>query len=188
VEFVSFGENVPPVALLPGIADMTDEHRMEQLSFAYAQAVAAVCGCRWARPELDYGIDLSLRQVRWQRGRWWEAGIPLDIQLKSEAGATVTPTHVVHDLKAEAYDILRRSTRSSPAILVLLVLPANQTDWIDHSEDRLELRKCAYWLSLRGQPASTNKATVRVHIPRANQFTPAALQRIMEAIRRREDI
>jgi hypothetical protein len=167
---------------------MTDAHRMEQLSRAYAQAVASVCGCRWSRPELDYGIDLSLRQVIQRRGRWREEGLSLDLQLKSEAGATVTPDHVIHDLKAEAYDLLRRALRESPAILVLLVLPANRAEWINHSEDRLEIRGCAYWLSLRGQPASTNTATVRVRIPRQNQFTPTALQRIMEAVRRKETI
>ena len=167
---------------------MTDEHRMEQLSRAYAQAVAAVCGCRWSRPEPDYGVDLSLRQVIHRRGRWREEGSVLDLQLKSEAGATVTSDHVVHDLKADAYDLLRRSTRNSPALLVLLALPANRTEWVDHSEDRLELRGCAYWLSLRGYPASTNTSSVRVHIPRANQFTPMALERIMEAIRRRRNV
>jgi hypothetical protein len=167
---------------------MTDQHRMEQLSRAYAQAIAAMAGCRSARPEPDYGIDLSLRQVVHRRGRWREEGSVLDLQLKSEAGATLTPTHVIHDLKADAYDLLRRATRNSPAILVLLVLPVNRADWIDYSEDRLELRKCAYWLSLRGFAARSNTSTVRIEIPRVNQFTPAALERIMEAIRRREDL
>jgi hypothetical protein len=167
---------------------MTDQHRMEALSRAYAQAIAAMVGCRSARPEPDYGIDLSLRQVCYRRGRWREEGLALDIQLKSEAGATVTTDHIIHDLKADAYDLLRRTTRRSPAILVLLVLPANRAEWIDHTEDRLELRRCAYWLSLRGYPASTNTSTVRVEIPRVNQFTPAELERIMEAIQRREDI
>ena len=71
--------------------------------------------------------------------------------------------------------------------LVLLVLPAAQTDWLMHSEDRLELRGCAYWLSLRGFAAVPNTSSVRVSIPRQNQFTPAALTRIMEAIAKEED-
>ncbi len=167
---------------------MTDEHRMEQLSRAYAQAVAAVCGCRWSVPTPDYGVDLSLRQVAFRRGRWREEGLSLYIQLKSTGGAATTPTEVVYDLKADDYETLRRATRDSQALLVLLVLPANRAEWLDHNESRLELRRCAYWLSLRGQPASPNVSTVRVHIPRANQFTPAALERIMEAVRRKENI
>src|SRR5262245_39705310 len=108
---------------------MTDEHRMEQLSRAYVQAVAALIGCRSSRPEPDYGVDLSLRQVRFRRGRWREDGLSLYLQLKSIAGGTVTPTEVVYDLKASDYDMLRRSTRDSPALLVLLVLPPNRSDW-----------------------------------------------------------
>jgi hypothetical protein len=167
---------------------MTDEHRMEQLSRAYATAVAAVCGCRTSRPEPDYGLDLELRQVLRRAGRWREFGLALRIQLKSIAGGTVTPAEVVYDLKAEPYETLRRTTRRAPAILILLVLPSDSGDWIYHSEDRLELRKCAYWLSLRGYPARPNTSTIRVRIPRSNQFTPAALARIMEAIRREEDL
>jgi hypothetical protein len=167
---------------------MTDEHRMEQLSRAYAQAIAAVCGCSCARPEPDYGLDLLLRQVVRQGRNWRESGIGLYVQLKSVAGATLTPTEVIYDLKVGAYDTLRRSTRSAPSILVLLNLPTNRTEWIDHTEDRLELRRCAYWLSLRGFAAVPNTSSVRVSIPRQNQFTPASLERIMESIRRRRDL
>jgi hypothetical protein len=166
---------------------MTDEHRMELLSRAYVQAVAAMAGCTSARPEPDYGLDLVLRRVVRQDGGWREEGLSLYVQLKSIAGATITPTELTYDLKADAYGTLRRSTRSSPAILVLLALPANRADWIDHNEDRLEIRHCAYWLSLRGSPASTNTSSVRVRIPRANLFTPAELERIMVAVRRKED-
>ncbi len=167
---------------------MTDEHRMEQLSRAYAQAVAAVCGCRWSVPTPDYGVDLSLRTVRFGRGRWRETGVPLDLQLRSTTGAALTADHVVYDLDADTYDTLRRATRPSPAILLLLVLPLDRADWLSHTEDRLELRRCAYWYSLRGQPARANTSSVRVRIPRANQFTPAALERIMELIRRRRNV
>jgi hypothetical protein len=168
---------------------MTDEHRMEQLSRAYVQAIAAVCGCTSARPEPDYGVDLTLRQVQLRRGRWQELGPILSIQLKSTtAPAAATNDHVVYDLDVRAYDLLRRSTRTAPWILILLLLPPDRTAWVDHTEDRLELRRCAYYLSLRRRPEMPNTATVRVQIPRRNQFTPASLERIMEAIQNREDV
>jgi hypothetical protein len=167
---------------------MTDEHRMEQLSRAYATAVAAVCGCRWSAPTPDYGTDLSLRQVVLRNKRWDEVGPALDIQLRSTTAASLTVDHVIYDLDAATYDKLRRATLTVPAILVLLVLPPARGDWLDHTEDRLELRGCAYWLSLRGEPASSNTFSIRVRIPRVNQFTPAALERIMDAIRRRRSV
>jgi hypothetical protein len=70
--------------------------------------------------------------------------------LKSVAGATLTPTEVVYDLKAEAYDALRRATRDGPASSCCSCLRRAPADWLDHTEDRLALCGCAYWLSLRG--------------------------------------
>lgn len=167
---------------------MTDEHRMEQLSRAYVQAVAAVCGCTCARPEPDYGVDLLLRRVVPKRGRYQEVGKTLPLQLKSTRTDTRDAVHIVYDLDAAMYDILRRSTRDLPAILVLLLLPPDRPDWLDHTEDRLKLRRCAYWLSLRGLPRVPNASTVRVRIPRTNQFSPVQLERIMGRIQRNEDL
>lgn len=160
---------------------------MEQLSRAYAQAVAAVCGCTCARHETDYGSDMTLRLVERDGKEFRLVGRNLDIQLKSTTQATLTASEVIYDLDARAYNLLRRSTRRTPFCLVLLILPAVQADWLGHTEDRLELRGCAYWLSLRGFAAVPNTRSVRVSIPRQNQFTPTALARIMEAIDDEED-
>lgn len=168
---------------------MTDEHRMEQLSRAYVQAIAAVCGCRWSIPMPDYGVDIDLRRVVRRQGRYREVGPSLYIQLKSTTfPAVITSDYVTYDLDVGAYNILRKATRDSPSLLVLLVLPPDRVAWVDHTEDRLELRKCAYWLSLRRQPVVSNTATVRINVPRHNQFTPDQLERIMEIIQRMEDL
>lgn len=161
---------------------------MEQLSRAYVTAVAAACGCRWSVPTPDYVTDLSLRQVVFRNKKWVEVGPALDIQLRSTTAAALAADHVAYDLDAGTYDKLRRATLTVPAVLVLLVLPPARDDWLNHTEDRLELRGCAYWLSLCGEPATPNKSSVGVRIPRANQFTPAALERIMEAVRRRRSV
>lgn len=115
-------------------------------------------------------------------------GRNLDIQLKSTTKAILTTNEVLYDLDVRSYEILRRSTHGSPMYLVLFVMPADRAEWIAHSEDRLELRCCAYWLSLRRAAAVPNTNSIRVHIPRQNQFTPTALTRIMEAIWRQEDV
>src|SRR5262245_35539033 len=99
---------------------MTDEHRMEQLSRAYVQAVAATCGCTCARPEPDYGLDLTLRRVRRQRNGYGPRGRSLDLQLKSTTVVDLTDSEVIYDLPVRAYNLLRRSTKSAPALLVLL--------------------------------------------------------------------
>lgn len=167
---------------------MTVAHRMEALSRAYAQAIAAMAGCTCAQPGTDYGIDLSLRLVERVGTDFMPVGRNLDLQLKGTTGATLTTDEVIYDLDVRAYNILRRSTRRAPIYLVLLVLPPARTEWLAQSEDRLELRRCAYWYSLRGASTVSNARTVRIQIPRQNQFTPAALTRIMEALVREEDI
>ncbi|MCE9566114.1 MAG: DUF4365 domain-containing protein [Planctomycetes bacterium] len=167
---------------------MTDEHRMEQLSRAYVHAVAAMCGCTCAKPDPDYGVDLSLRRVVERRQGYREIGKSLYLQLKSTRIDTRDSEHVVYDLDARAYDILRRSTRDSPSLLVLLILPSTQENWLDQNEERLELRHCAYWYSLRGLPSVENVSTVRIRIPRQNQFNTAQLLQIMERIQRNEDL
>ena len=167
---------------------MTDEHRMEQLSRAYAQAVAAVCGCTCARPEPDYGNDMTLRLVERKGNAYRPVGRSLDLQLKSTTKAIVTGDEVIHDLDARTDNILRHATHGAPLYLVLLVMPPDPAEWTAQSEERLELRRCAYWLSFRRAPAVPNTRSVRIRIPRQNQFTPAALTRTMEALTNEEDV
>jgi len=50
----------------------------------------------------------------------------------------------------QQYDDLRRETHASPRILAVLFLPPKVEDWLTHSHEQLVLRKCAYWVSLRG--------------------------------------
>ena len=64
----------------------------------------------------------------------------------------------------------------------MVTVPEDLNDWLNHSEQELAIRKCGYWLSLRGEPATTNTTSVTVRMPRSNQFTVAELQGIMQRI------
>jgi hypothetical protein len=140
------------------------------------------------RRDFDYAIDLSVHAIRRVGHRHVEAGFSLDIQAKSTTTAGVTPTQVLYDMEVKTYDDLRDSGVGCPRILVLLVMPEDETAWAEQSEDHLLIRKCAYWLSLKGMPATTNTATIRVTIPRANLFSVDALNRLMGKVRRREEL
>ena len=50
------------------------------------------------------------------------------------------------------------------------------------SPAQLVPRRCAFWCSRAGQPASENTSTVTVQVPRANLFDVAAVTRLMEVI------
>ncbi len=71
---------------------------------------------------------------------------------------------------------------------MLLVLPEDEMAWTEQGEDHLLLRRCAYWMSLKGMGPTTNTATIRLAIPRTNLFSVDALQRLMDKVRNREEL
>lgn len=86
----------------------------------------------------------------------------------------------------QQYDNLRRVTHASPRILAVLFLPPKAKDWLTHSQEQLVLRKCAYWVSLRGPPPTDNHAGVTVRIPKNQVFDGAGLMQLMASISRQE--
>ncbi|MBA3921339.1 MAG: DUF4365 domain-containing protein [Nostocaceae cyanobacterium] len=44
------------------------------------------------------------------------------------------------------------------------------------------LKRCAYWVSLRGQAESTNQTNVTVYVPRQNIFSVDALKTLIQRI------
>jgi hypothetical protein len=63
---------------------MTREDRQEALSLAYIKAVAAFAGMTYSVPSKDYGIDITLHEVRSRKRRYRQTGYNLEIQ-----GATI---------------------------------------------------------------------------------------------------
>jgi hypothetical protein len=68
----------------------------------------------------------------------------------------------------------------------MVLVPDNPDDCLRQSEAELCLRRCGYWVSLRGQPAMQNQTTVTVFIPRQNIFNTNALKTIMQRLERGE--
>jgi hypothetical protein len=137
--------------------------------------------------EFDYGIDVTVHPIHRRENRYIETGFNLDIQAKSTFRATVMADEVLYDLEVKSYDDLRAIDVGTPRILVLLVQPENELEWTEMDEEALRLRRCAYWISLKGREPTSNTETVRVSIPRANRFSVEALQGIMERLRTGEE-
>src|SRR6185437_15428225 len=146
---------------------------------AYVLAVAAQGGFIWSKPDQDYGIDLSLRSVSIQKNRRRDGGATIDLQLKSTTRAIVTDNEVVYDLEVDAYNDLRNIARPCPLILVLLVMPVDETHWLAQTSEQLTLRHCAYWVSLKGYPPTKATRTIRIAIPLANIVSVEALTRLL---------
>jgi hypothetical protein len=161
---------------------MTLNDQKEQLSHAYARAVAATAGVSVSKPEVDDdSIDLTFNQkatgTRYRSPK-------LDLQLKcAEQGTlTVSATHIHYPLKLKNYNELKVEDVVVPRILLVVLVPNLLEDWLNWTAQELSVRKAGYWLSLRGMPDTTNSTNVIVHVPLANEFSADQLAAIMQRI------
>lgn len=152
----------------------------EQFQKAYVHAVVTGAGCISARPEPDMdGIDLTIRQTVTAEEAYFSA---LDVQLKSTTQDVVDDLYVSQKLTKSHYDTLRSTKISYPRILVVMTVPPDRSDWVNQSEVRLQMMRCAYWVSLAGaDPISKGSKVVKV--PRANIFAVDALCELMYRVR-----
>jgi len=154
--------------------------RLEQFSRAYVQAVASAANCsvEWANVDND-SVDGSLR--------WRIDGQPIrrglvDFQLKATAQDCLRENHLEYYLKIKNYDDLRTEGISAARILIVVLLHPEVDDWTDQDEENLVLRRCGYWVSIRGEPEVSNVATRVVHLPRNQVFDPAALDQMLAVV------
>lgn len=158
-----------------------------ELSYAYLHAIAAHAGvsCEVAgRHDDDAGVDARLTASGPFSGDGYRCEVDIKVQLK----ATIKAPARVGDSLAyclqgiKRYDELRSLNYSTPWVLVVLFLPAERDRWLTHSEDALSLRRCAYWVSLRGAPASKNRTSQTVYLPRSQRFDATSLTSLMSQL------
>ncbi|WP_428268389.1 DUF4365 domain-containing protein [Haliangium sp.] len=162
-----------------------------ELSYAYLYAVASRAGmaCSVAgRYEDNAGIDAKL--TAW--GPFPDGGYLQEVDIKIQLKATVARPaddgrYLSYFLKGVGrYDDLRTETQAIPRILVVLFLPEVSEQWLSLTHEQLILRRCAYWVSLRGAPAADTSSGVTVKLPKAQMFDPAALTHLAVLCSRRE--
>lgn len=168
---------------------LSPENIESELSYAYLHAVAARAGvgCEVAgRHDDNAGVDAKL--TGWGPFSGYRQEVDIKVQLK----ATVKSPAIVGDALSysltgiERYNDLRTDTVATPRILVVLFLPADRSRWLEHSEQALLLRECAYWVSLRGAQESSNKTSQTIYLPRSQCFDPEGLHALMDRISRNE--
>ena len=160
---------------------LTDNHIREGLSRAFILAVAHRAGLSCSLANFDYGVDGTLNEIQIKDKRHFESGFCIDFQAKASGEAEIGASEVVYDLEAQAYnDLVNTDRGGKPFILIVLALPADRSQWLEVTADALLLRRCAFWISLRGQSPTTNSSTQRIKIPRANVFDVNAVRTLME--------
>lgn len=160
--------------------------RMALFSEAYATAIAAVCGYEIRSTRLDDdSIDVDLRSKQPGRPR-------LEIQLK--ATSTVLDTRSTTQsfpfrLSAKNYNDLRLPIDAIivPRMLVVVLMPDELGQWLEHGDRHLLLRHDSYFLNLRNQPAITTK-TCTVQMPWGNHLTVESLRNLMDHVAAHKDL
>ncbi len=115
--------------------------RKEQFSRAYIHAIATVAGFTLYEPKVDdESVDLGIA------GRI-ASDIPrpprLEIQLKCTSDKIIKGKDIVFSLKRKNYDDLRHDDLIVPRLLVVLVVPRKDDDWLTHNETETTIRHCA---------------------------------------------
>lgn len=163
---------------------LSENNIKSELSYAYLHAIASRAGlaCEVTGRHSDgAGVDAVLRA----KERFADDSIlthfTLEVQLKATSAGAVAGTADRYPfvLTIGHYDKLRDIEVQAQQILVVLFLPADQQRWLDHSAEGLISRRCAYWVSLRGAPASANLETQTAYIPEANRFSVEGLRSLM---------
>ncbi len=172
---------------------LTEQNIEAELSYAYLHAVATRggFGCSSASRHLDdVSVDAQIHEDgRMLAGDSIHASFALHVQLKATRVLPVEQNgRFSFSLPIHRYNRLRETRLVIPRIMVVLYLPPDPAEWLRHSEDALIAKRCAYWVSLRGAPASENAGHQTVYIPRTQMLSIESLTEIMTRCSRDEEI
>jgi len=159
------------------ISSMTENEIKELLSKKYLEVIASRTGYKTSRPDIDNGVDLSFTfpvayKRRSGKKRIMDSGKYLDFQLKAttEQSIVYLDEYFSYDLEAKNYDdLIQRCGGITPLILVIFILPADVSKWLNVDSEQLVMRKHAFWFYPTSALQMTlNSSTVRIKVPYEN--------------------
>jgi hypothetical protein len=155
---------------------LSPNDQMEALSFVYGRAIAARAGYMVlpAEPDRD-SVDLFFCAGGNMRPQ-------IGVQFKATTAIPPRHTQFSFPVPIKNYNDLRIPTQT-PRILIILELPRNSNQWLNHSAARLILKKCAYWKSLLRFPPTSNLVSVSVQIDKTDIFNVPTLIQLMDRSR-----
>ncbi len=169
----------------------TEEHRKEDLSRAFVQAIAAKAGMTVTinGRSHDYGIDGQFHKVSIINGKFHETGINLDFQTKATTKFNYQKDCIRYELEASTHNMLSersRRPRATPAILIILCLPPQSDEWFSLSEKNLILKNCCYWSRINS-PKTLNSSSITISIPTSRLLSPESLIQLLDNIEIKDD-
>lgn len=165
----------------------------EKLSEVFVKAIWSYGGYNFAKPEEDLWVDLTIRQTSvrnfWWSSRYHETWKSIDLQLKA---TTINSSWIeyledwtikyVFEVK-NYNDIIQRIRDwvPTPLILILFILPWDQTERLDLSLDWLFVKKEAYRYKPNITEFTENSSSITVTIPVCNRLTLETFDTIFES-------
>ena len=159
---------------------MNEEIFKEDLSISYLRAVAAKAQIEFElrrRDVFSKDVNLSKRITLGDLDFVSE----LNIQLKStnsKSQYSESKEEITYALNAKNYNDLCKNT-TTPIILCLLILPEDKEEWVTQTTEELIMKRCMYWLSLKGYVPTANQSTCSVKIPKTNIVSADSLNEIL---------
>jgi Domain of unknown function (DUF4365) len=161
---------------------LTLNRSKELFSEAYVRAVVASAGMHVEPRSVDVdSIDGYVHYTGFLR----DAYSPLfGFQLKSTAAQSAraaVDTFGVR-LPVKNYRELSVVEPTVPRILIVVILPNGISDWVHQTDERMLVRRCGYWRSLQGEPATSNVSSKTVEMTKTKRFTVQTLKAIMMTV------
>lgn len=155
----------------------------EDLSIAYLRAICAKAGVTFNlqnRDEDGADVDLS-KYVRTDTCPRFRSTIK--VQLKSTSSGSFYREEadiIIYKAKAKCYNDLVEH-RGVPLYLFLLILPANEDEFVSFSIEQLIIKRCMYWVTLQRSDERATHDFVDIIIDKRNVVSPEALVSIMQS-------
>ena len=168
-----------------------EQTRMEDMSEAYLRALCAANGYSVEKSNHDNdGVDITVCCKGKPEDSCKHSSPKLDVQLKSSRSNIKNNSDgsITYALEVKNYKWLIDKSRITPLILIVFQMPEDQDQWIEQNIDWLKIKKCAYWISLKGKPETTNTSTISIDIPKENVLTKDELKSIMVKIANRKSL
>lgn len=153
--------------------------KKEQFNVAYVHALASQAGLNVGSFQVDndsvdmiiagkgYGAPAQIRNPQ------------IQLQLKCTSQQLVNGPVLKFRLSRKNYDDLRGEDLVCPRYLVVLVVPDDHTNWIEHLDDCMKVRNACYWVSIRHHPASLQESET-VDVPLTQRLTAMQLRTLID--------
>lgn len=149
----------------------------EQFSLAYIHAVASCAGYQMEIPSKDrHSVD----------GRLLSDVEIIEFQAKATSQNIERDGIVWFPLPVKNHNDLRDPDAMALRVLVVVQMPNDPDAWVAQTDEQLCLLGRGVWLTLRGEPPTTNADNVTVQIPTSNRFDRDGLAELMRRARERQ--